>query len=53
MDGIIFCKNTFGNIITSMCLRASKEAFLGIKEISWSQQFKVILKNLTYERSVK
>ena len=30
-----------------------EDVFLGIKEISCSQQFKIILKKINYERSVK
>ena len=44
MDGMIFYKNVFGN---------TKRRFLGIKEISCTQQFKIILKKIAYERSVK
>ena len=53
MDCMIFLKNVFRNIIASTCIRASKNAFLGIKWIYWSEEFETILKNLTYERSVK
>ena len=40
-------------MITSTCIQASKEASLGVKEISCSQQFQIIFKNLTYKFPVK
>ena len=52
MDAISFYKNVFRNIITSTCIRASKEVFLGIKDISRSQQFEIIFKKFTCERSI-
>ena len=33
-------------------MRASRDVFLGMKEISCSQQFKIIFRKTTYERKI-
>ena len=43
MDGMIFCKNIFGNVIISTRYTNIKSRLLGgIKEISYSQQFTIM-----------
>ena len=37
MGGMVFCKTFVRDAITSTCTRVSKNAFLGKKEIPYSQ----------------
>ena len=54
MDSMIFCNNIFGNVINyTWHTSIKRRSLVSIKEIYCSQQFKIIFKKKTYERSVK